>query len=192
MKFLLPVFFLFPGIAFSAGDVGFSSGASMHSVPVSGRVTVFCPRGPTNPTPLTAVYGCQGIILEPSAYDYFMGPKGVAADSVTLIATREDGSARVTNSDYDGALTRSTSALNLWISTLFQRPLLKKGLNKIKYTMALNKVIVGQGAFEVLIQEQPARECPVSEYVSADPADCSSPFSVCERYYLQYNNCTLN
>ncbi len=171
--------------------VGFSHGPMMKSVPVAGQVTVFCPVSPENPAGKTAKYSCQDVVLEPSAYDYFMGPQGVDADHFTVVATREDGSIRSKTDLYDGSESRSTSSLNLWISTLFQRPLFKKGLNKISYTLVLNQAVVGQGNFQVLVQEQPARECPISQYVSADPDDCDSPFSVCERYFSQYNNCTL-
>ena len=188
---MLPLFLLFSSVAFSADDIGFSHGSMMNSVPVSGRVTVFCPASIVNPTSVTVSYSCQDVILEPAPYDYFIGPKGQDADHLTLLATREDGSVRSKTDLYDGTQTRSSSALNLWISTLFQRPLLKKGLNRIDYTLVLDKAVVGQGKFQVLVQELPGRECPVSQYVSADPADCNSPFSVCERYFSQYNNCTL-
>ncbi len=171
--------------------VGFSHGSLMNSVPVTGQVTVFCPATVANPSGSKAKYSCQDLVLEPSAYDYFMGPQGLVADHLTLVATREDGSIRSKTDLYDGSHFRSTSSLNLWISTLFQRPLFKKGLNKISYTLVLDQAIVGQGDFKVLVQEQAARECPVSQYMSADPADCESPFSVCERYFSQYNNCTL-
>ncbi len=171
--------------------VGFSHGSLMKSVPVAGRVTVFCPASSASPAGTTARYSCQDVVLEPSAYDYFMGPKGLNADHVTLVATRADGTIRSKTELYNSVQSRTTSSLNLWISTLFQRPLFKKGLNKIHYTLVLNQAAVGQGDFQVLVQEQPARECPDSQYTSADPADCESPFSVCERYFSQYNNCTL-
>lgn len=191
MKLLLPLLIL-PLLSHAATDVGFKNGSVMKAVPVSGKVTVYCPPSPISAKEISTTYNCQNILLEPSAYDYFVGPAGLVADNFTLQVTREDGSTRAKTDKYDGIQTRSTSMMNLWISTLFQRPLLKKGRNKISYTLVQDKAAVGQGQFEVLVQEEPARECPVSQYVSTDPVDCNSAYSVCERYFLQYNNCTLN
>lgn len=188
MKFLAVLFCLIPHFSYA---VGFSRGSVMKSVPVSGRVSVTCPSALNPGQTQTVGYTCQDIVLEPSPYDYFIGPAGLKADEFSLVVTREDGSVRSKTDVYDQSQTRSSSTINLWISTLFQRPLLKKGRNQVSYSLVQGRTAVGQGTFEVLVQEESERVCPVSQYVSSDANDCSSPFSVCERYFLQYNNCTI-
>lgn len=184
----MAMLFLFPISSF-AQDVGFTLGHHLRVIPLSGQVTVICV--PHDPFPNRRTYQCRGLVLEPSAYDYFRGPKGLKAETVTLTAIREDGSTRSKSEDYDSHTSRSKKSFNLWISTLFQRPLLKEGRNKIDYTLVQSQTVVGQGQFEVLVQRDQPRQCPYSAYTSMDPNDCSSQFTVCERYFYQYDNCTL-
>jgi hypothetical protein len=193
MRYSLLLLLATPCFSFAADQIGFSLGNTSTAVALSGQVSVSCPANKTSGAgPTTVIFTCRNVVLEPSAYDYFLGPKGVNANEVSLVATHEDGSLRTKSDSYDPKLARTTSAFNLWISTLFQRPLLKEGHNKISYTLVLNKAAVGQGTFEVLVQQGESRQCPVSHYSSLEPSDCESPFTVCERYFTQYDNCTLN
>jgi hypothetical protein len=179
---------LFPTLVFA--DVGFELGNIRKSVFISGEVHVFCPVNSPGDLPSTVI-NCRGLVLEPSSYDYFRGPVGLAASEVILTSKREDGSSRSKSVGYDSRTYRSKDEINLWVSTLFQRPLLKEGRNEVSYTLVQNKTVVGQGQFEVLVQDGGSRTCPTSTYNSPNPQDCKSPYSVCDRYFSQYDNCNL-
>lgn len=189
MKLILGLMVFLP-VNVLATSVGFVRGNTRTAVELHGEVFVLCPNN-GGAGPGQAVHYCRGYVMEPSSYDYFRGPDGLVASEVSLTATREDGSTRTKRSAYDGQTYRSTDSFNLWISTLFQRPLLKEGQNKISYTLSQDQTIVGQGEFQVLVQDGPARQCPRSTYHSSNPEDCRSSFSVCDRYFSQYNNCKI-
>lgn len=189
MKFFALIFTLLPGVVMATETVGFSQGNTRTAVAISGDLMVSC-HEPGRP-PTHAFFSCRDLVLEPTSYDFFQGPKGLDADEVELTATREDGSTRTKREKYDSLTYRSEDPFNLWISTLFQRPLLKGGHNEIAYTLIQNQTAVGQGKFQVLVQKGPSRVCPRSSYNSINSSDCQSQFSVCNRYFSQYNNCRL-
>ncbi|MGZ3746495.1 MAG: hypothetical protein ACXWRE_04030, partial [Pseudobdellovibrionaceae bacterium] len=116
-------------------------------------------------------------------------PQGVKADEVSLTNTRADGSRRERTEAYNSKGLRSANAFNLWISTPFQRPLLGLGINKIDYRLSGAGKIVGQGAFSVSVIHGATRTCPTTHYNSVDPTDCQSQYSMCQKYFEQYDSC---
>jgi hypothetical protein len=174
--------FLWTNLA-SAVEVGFSSGKQFTSISLHGQVTVDCAGG------TTAEYSCRDSALEPVSYDYFIGPEGITATDVSLSNLRPDGTRRDRSSAYSVSVGRSNEAFNLWISTPFQRPLLASGVNKVAYVMKNKGATVGQGSFVVNVGPGTARECPTTHYNSPDAADCQSQYSVCQRYFEQYQSC---
>lgn len=173
-----------------AGDVGFSTGNSFTASSVEGVVAVTCEG--FNGT-ATARYTCRDVVLEPSPYDYIVGPKFAEARRIDVRAVYADGSSRTKMSFYDGVRGISKDSFNLWISTLFQKPLLQVGVNKIQYSIYSDDkrdiVEYARGEFTVQVDRGAARRCPSTSYNSTDVNDCNSQYSVCQRYFEQYNNC---
>jgi hypothetical protein len=190
MKTLLLISFLFPFVS-SAEEIGFIHGNTREIVALEGELVVLCPSSPSESNPPVQTYYCRDLVMEPSPYDFFRGPNGLVASEVVLTATREDGSKKSKTLSYDSRSLRTKDSINLWISTLFQRPLLKEGRNKMIYTLIQGSTAVGQGEFEAIVQSGTSRQCPRTTYNSINPQDCVSPFSVCQRYFTQYNNCKL-
>ena len=189
MRYLLLSAILFPLFS-SAEEIGFVHGNTRQLVALEGELIVLCPSSPGANPPVQTFY-CHDLVMEPSSYDYFRGPNGLVASEVVLTATREDGTKKSKTLIYDSHSFRTTDSINLWISTLFQRPLLKEGRNKLSYTLIQNSTTVGQGDFEAIVQSGTSRQCPKTTYNSVNADDCTSPYSVCERYFSQYNNCKL-
>jgi hypothetical protein len=167
----------------ASADVGFLSGNQFSVSSIQGQVTVYCADGSS------AVYTCRDNALDPVSYDYFAGPSGVAADEITLTSVRSDGSVRETTGGYDASAGHSANAFNLWISTIFQRPLLRAGVNKVNYVLGNAGKEVSQGIFVVNVGAGAPRTCPATHYNSADKSDCESQYTVCQRYFEQYQNC---
>jgi hypothetical protein len=190
MKSLILISFMLPMLA-SAEEIGFVHGNTRQIIALEGELIVLCPAGSEGATPVTAAYYCSELVMEPSPYDHFRGPRGLSASEVTLTAHREDGTTKSKTLPYDGRSLRTKESINLWISTLFQRPLLKEGRNKMIYTLIQGSTTVGQGEFEAIVQSGTSRQCPKTTYNSINPQDCISPYSVCQRYFSQYNNCKL-
>lgn len=173
----------------NAEYVGFRHGSEFVAAAVEGQVTVSC-NGFNGSG--SAIYSCRDVVLDPQAYDYFVGPRDPRAASVELRCIREDGSVRTKSSDYDGARGISTDSFNLWISTLFQKPLLQAGVNTIEYRIIANdrpKTEIAKGRVAVKVTRAAVRRCPNAHYQSTDINDCSSQYSVCQRYFEEYRNC---
>ncbi len=180
-KFLTPLL-LMAQSAFATA-AGFSSGNNFIASAVQGQVVVHCVDGNSS------TYNCRDTVLDPVSYDFFMGPPGTRADEVTLSSLRADGTRRERTSDYDPVVGKSREPFNLWISTIFQRPLLFLGVNKINYTFKSRGQLVSQGAFDAVVSYGAPRECPVTHYNSSDNNDCQSQYSVCQQYFEQYQYC---
>lgn len=184
MKYVISLsLILFTTVVARAAAPGFAQGNQFYAIPLQGNVTVYCG------TSESASYTCYDTVLDPASYDYFVGPEGIRAEQVTLSCLRQDGTRRDRTEDYDTKNTRSLHAYNLWINTPFQRPLLAMGVNKIDYTMSNMGKIIQQGTFSVNVAHGKARNCPTTHYNSSDINDCQSPYTVCQRYFEQYDYC---
>lgn len=182
-KMISTLFILISIVSMQASAVGFSSGSQFASSPIRGFVTVYCNGGEV------VTYPCYDTVLDPHNYDYFVGPDGVVADQVSLSNLRADGSRRERTEVYLHHEKRSEGAFNLWISSLFQRPLLAMGTNTVDYRLISRGKIVHQGVFTVTVTSGATRTCPTSHYNSGTPNDCQSQYTVCQRYFEQYNYC---
>lgn len=182
MKFLFLSLILFAVPGFAA-TLGFANGNQLTVVPIQGQVVVDCPGG------VTVNYLCRDTAMDPASYDYFVGPQGVVADQVALSCFRPDGSRRDHTVAYDSVQGRSSEAVNLWISTLFQKPLLQVGANQVSYAMLRQSQTVASGVVTVNVVHGDLRTCPATRYNSLDSSDCQSQYSVCQRYFEQYDYC---
>nr|BFD64630.1 hypothetical protein BdHM001_33110 [Bdellovibrio sp. HM001] len=177
---------MFVGSVSQAQHVGFEKGNSLTVTPIQGQVRVMC--GGFNGSG-SAVYTCRDLVMSPNAYDYFVGPRDGRATKVELTAVHQDGSGRRKTESYSGSRGRSEDAFNLWISTLFQKPLLENGTNKISYRLLGSNAVYAEGTFTAVVNKSVPKECPATTYQSTDINDCSSQYSVCQRYFREFNNC---
>ncbi len=174
----------------SAEAAGFAGGNVFEYTSATGDVLVHCPRsgggGPGGPRgPSSASFRCYGYMFSPAESAQFVGPK-LNANGVELTATREDGSTRTKTSVYDGSSGASTDTFNLWIHTVFQRPLLKLGRNDIAWTVTRDGRAVQSGSFIADVYEKPELRCPTASITSWDPNGCSNSGSACGDYFQQY------
>jgi hypothetical protein len=179
--------FLFFSSAYS--QVGFSRGSTFNSIPVQGEVRVRC-NGFNGAG--TATFTCRDVVLDPVAYDYFLGPKEAGADRLELGMLYQDGTNRVLMVGYDGTYGKTTDALNLWISTLFQKPILKKGINTIRYRTYSSRSfadILAEGEIQVEVRRGNPRVCPTVTLDSSDINDSQSQYSICQRYFEESKYC---
>lgn len=169
-----------------ADRIGFEKGNSLTVTPVQGQVRVVCNGFNGNGA---AVYTCRDVLMKPGAYDYFVGIRDARATKVELKAIHQDGSDRSKTLAYQGSRGRSDEAFNLWISTLFQKPLLEVGANTIKFRLMGNSGVYAEGEFQAVVTKSTMRECPAASYHSSDINDCNSQYSICQRYFNEHNSC---
>lgn len=175
--------------AAKANTVGFSRGNDLTATPIQGQVQVTCFGFNGSGS---AAYTCRDVVLDPQAYDYFIGPRDSRIDKVELTAVHEDNSSRSKVSDYDGVSGKSRDAFNLWISTLFQKPLLELGRNLVRYRLYSRETVLEDAVsnqFIVTVRRGAARNCPAARYDSTDVNDCNSQYSICQRYFEEHRNC---
>lgn len=182
LMFLIGASFALPLYA-----TGFSGGDQFSTVNIEGRLSVQC-TGPTGTS--SAFADCRGQLLNPGEYSYFVGPQ-VDADHVTLSATREDGSvSKSKTEEYDSAKGKSKKSFNLWISTVFQRPLLGFGKNIVKYSLTQNGKVIDGGTFITTVVAGGRSVCQrTGFYFSNSSSDCSMPTNFCARYFNENNYC---
>lgn len=179
--FVLCVFSVLSFQAFSA-DVGFERGNIIKTDEIDGYVSVNCEeRGQSR----WYSYSCYDIALVGGAYGKVKVSNGqVDADWVKL---RREGSNRIKGAAFNLGTQETGKNFNLWISSLFQRPLLVKGKNTINYTFEKQNQIVSEGQFEVDVIEGEYRTCPRGTlyYYSA----CPTINTACADYFRRYNYC---
>ncbi|MGE5086332.1 MAG: hypothetical protein ACM3MG_08550 [Bacillota bacterium] len=181
-------FLLMCSVVSTAEAVGFSSGTTFSATPIEGNVVVTCDGFNGGGS---ASFICRDVALDPASYEYFVGPTDPRAVRITLSNTREDGSVRTKADEYNGAEGVTRNPVNLWVSTLFQKPLLMSGDNHIHYSLydTNSSQALSEGEITVVVARNGSRHCPVTHYQSADVNDCTSQFSICQRYFEQFNNC---
>lgn len=188
--FMKKLFLSFAILALGAGAsaAGLTGGDQFSTQQIEGRLSVQCTGN--NPGPTSGSAYCRGEILNPGEYSFFTGPK-IDADQVTLKATRENGSvSKAKTETYDGIKGKSKKSFNLWISTVFQRPLLGFGKNTVAYTLTKDGAVVEEGSFIVTVVNGGRAVCQRSGfYFSSNNADCSSPQNFCSRYFNENNYC---
>lgn len=184
MKKYLLAMLLCSTTAFAAG---LSGGDQYTRVDISGKLMVQC-TGSQGTT--SGIADCRGQILNPGEYSYFIGPQS-EADQVTLIATHEDGSiSKPKTEKYDGQKGKSKKSFNLWISTVFQRPLLRFGKNTVNYTLSQNEKVTEQGSFVVNVVDGGRAVCQrTGFYTSTMANDCQFPTNFCSHYFNENNYC---
>ncbi len=163
---------------FAATTAGFSSGNLFHTRNLDGQITVFC-SGP-GAGPHSAVWSCPANEVSPVAEDRFVAM--APADHLTLVDTHEDGGTTTKNAGFDAARGQS-DVINLWLESLFQRPLLRVGVNRIHYSLTRAGTPVQAGDFVVTVVRDPDLGCRSETWQSLNEQDCTSSTQACQQYY---------
>lgn len=156
--------------------VSFSSGNQFRVNIYRGEVIANClAAGGTSQTFL-----CDADELSPAEFDRIQAH--VDADSVSLHAIHADGSS-ITRTRNFNAKKGLSGEFNLWISSLFQSPLLNMGTNKINYTFTKNGQTVATGEFAVTVSSGTNKSCQILSIFPTSAPTCDSQFSACQAYY---------
>ena len=167
--------------------VGFSGGKNFVATPIEGQVAVTCEGFNGSGQ---ALFTCRDVTLDPGTHEYLIGPQNSQVSRVDLTATHENGGSVSKSLTYNGAQGKSQDRVNLWLSTLFQKPLLDRGVNRISYVMyKSDRAEISRGNFEVVVQRGKPRQCQPTSYTSTDLNDCHSQFSICQRYFQESDYC---
>lgn len=170
-------------------EVGFNAGNQRTAVLSRGEIHVYCP-GDRFGGPSSRIHICQREVMVEGEHDYFIGPRGIKADEVVLTARHQDGSSRTKKVAYDGTKGRSAKAVNLWILTLLQKPLLDAGENRVSYTLMKSGQTVTTGQFVASVRDGGRKICSRRGYYTGHNSnDCNNVESFCSRYFYENNYC---
>ena len=161
----------------------FSRGTQFEYVNLSGQLIIQCPQR-------TVQTSCSDTHMEPWPYDIYTGPQTLGATQVELIASLP-GSSEVRRSvvGYDGQSGRSRE-INLGVSALFQRPLLRIGQNKVAVIIKDRRdQVLSQSNFEILVSRGQSRTCQIKQISTNNGSDCDSPYSSCQQYFVDQKYC---
>jgi hypothetical protein len=162
--------------------VGFGHGPSISTDEIEGHVSVHCRGGDDNSW---RNYNCYSNDLVGGDYGRLVVTDGtIDADWVKL---NREGSSHIKGARFNALTGQTRKNFNLWIRTLLQRPLLKKGENKILYTFTKNKKVVKKGSFTVNVVEGDYRQCRNGS--STYYGNCPSSYSACDDYFARHNYC---
>ncbi|MBL7686904.1 MAG: hypothetical protein JNJ49_02645 [Bdellovibrionaceae bacterium] len=191
-KFVVSILSLFLALAVNAqtstSPGRFEGGNDFQYFGAVGNVSVQCfPSGGAPSGPTSAYYRCDGYSFSPAEEARFIGPIA-DADEVTLVATHADRSTRSKSGSYDGRKGQSDDRFNLWISTVFQRPLLKMGANTVDWTLKRKGKSVTKGSFVANVKDNGDLQCPNASETSWDMNDCISSARVCSNYFSRYGH----
>lgn len=159
----------------------FSLGDRFQYSSIEGQLTVSCSN-------TAKVVTCRDNFLDPWPYDVFIGPRSGKATQIQLRAIA-GAEAQVVTASYDGSAGQSAE-INLGVFSLFQKPLLRVGENRITWVLLdRNNGAVETDRFDVNVSRGPARRCPDRQYVSSNQGDCDHPYSLCQLYFRSENYC---
>ncbi len=159
-------------------ETTFEAGTVFTSTTVSGQVWVNCQSRPSE------LRYCAGYDLDPGMYTRLVS--GADADRFVVEALHEDGKVVKKKGKFNAESGKSDS-INLWIRTLFQRPLLAMGSNLIRYTLTKKGDVVEQGEFNVRVDSGARQVCRTGT-VWSPGNDCGSTSYVCDMYFDRYCN----
>ena len=181
-KFLLFAFITFATLltpnTSATERVGFSTGDTFTAYNLQGSLTLFCPTR-------SRTTSCYGYSLSPAMWDKLVFPGTIQADEVELTNTSSRNQRSKTSKIRNGE-NRSRKAFNLWVRTLFQRPLLALGSNTIAYKFSSNNNVTEQGEFQVYVIDGGNKICPHLR-MSASDRDCDNPTLACDSYFRAVN-----
>ena len=159
---------------FSASVIGatFEHGNKYSHISFQGSVTASCNSG-------SRTYNCSSYNLNPSMYTKLVAEQSLNANKFEVTATHESGKTRTKKGKFKGTKSKS---INLWIRTLFQKPLLDFGVNKITYKLLNGKTVVDTGSFDVTVDRGERRSCRRG-FLRMSGDDCQNNSRVCNAYF---------
>jgi len=179
---------LFVACLFSStgfAKVGFQSGDMFFVHSLFGEIQVSCQ---TRTETLTTIYDCNESALLPTEVDFFIGPRGNAVQEVRLTNLQDSNSRRVVS--YNPQIGQSRGAVNLWLRSVLQRPLLSFGSNQIFYELLDGQTIITSGTFGVTVGRGASFSCDVPGlYRSSSLEDCRNPQKYCSDFFRSNNFC---
>lgn len=134
-------------------------------------------------------FQCSGYMLNPQMFSRFHHEFDGQADRVTLSTQHRNNKTVRKSSDWDQSKQRSKDAFNLWVSTVFQRPLLQMGLNTISYDLTRSGRSVESGTFMVRVNDGGTRQCRYRRITTTDSTLCENGNIACGDYFELENNC---
>lgn len=175
--------YLISALLISQAQASFSKGTNFEFTNLSGQLTIQCPQSSIRTS-------CRDTHMEPWPYDIYIGPQIPGATQVELQAIVDESSeVRRVAVSYDGRLGRSKE-INLGVSSLFQKPLLRLGKNNILVSIKeRGSRVVSESSFEILVKRGQPRSCQPREIKSNNDSDCNSPYSSCQQYFVDQKYC---
>lgn len=187
MKLIFTVLLSLFSFQLFALDVGLETGSTMNTLNLSGSLMLYCNDSSGSGS---RYVNCSSSRLLPAEFSRLKVTGGrIDASKVELTAHHQDGSMRQKSSRFNSNRGESTKRFNLWIGSLFQRPLLEEGENRIVYRFINNGSVVNEGEFTVTINEGESRQCPFGVLYSSRGEDCRTGSMVCGQYFRKYNYC---
>lgn len=180
----LLVLFSLAFISFQINALNLSQGEEFQATWLSGEATVFCNSGRDH---RYSVVRCGMSTLDPVEFDYIVS-RDLDADSITLNYKDHRGKSRSKKVKYDSKKNRSHKRVNLWIRTLFQRPLLHLGKNEIRFTAFKNGEEIHSVERDIIVRNGGQRICAPRVYHSRNMNDCIGA-SICRRFFYDQRYC---
>jgi len=124
---------------------------------------------------------CYRTVASPGSYSRFIDEDSEAAKVKLFNITKDYSKTK----KFYPKKNRSKN-FNLLIRTLFQKPLLQKGINHMKYEMIMEDgTVADYGEFDITVETQKLR-CPTRSMFSYNLMDCSGGGqAVCNEYFYQ-------
>jgi hypothetical protein len=174
---LAVVCFIHPG----AWASGFSKGNDRSSISLTGDLRVICPGQGAQ------YVRCEADYLSGGEFDYFQSSLGLKADKVVLSNVADTGHRAEKSMRFDSKNQTTTSRVNLWSLTVFQRPLLDLGKNRVTATYFKAEKPIGGEQVIVQVERAAPRWCrPDTLWVE----HCDGIVdSFCDEYFHQQDYC---
>ena len=165
-------------IASLAWAGGFETGNKFEIQDLEGHIQVRCIDGE-----VSHYEKCTRETMFPAEFVYFLGDK-VSADHVELVATHSDKTTVKKKVRYSSQKGRTKERVNLWVRSLFQKPLLKRGQNSITYQWISGGKKTKGGTFTVeVVKNAHPQYCPDMVIQSSHEEDCIYPQRQCDSYF---------
>jgi hypothetical protein len=179
MKFL-SLFLLLPMSVF-AFDVNFDRANTITETELEGTVRYSCF---DNGASRSYTSNCYASYLQGGDYGRVVVSNGtIDADYVKL---QRQGSKYIKGATFNAQTGKSIGKFNLWVRSLFQRAMLKRGKNLIDYKFFKNKELVAEGTFEVVVESNDYRSCGYGSVYTG--SNCGN-VNACEEFFYRRNYC---
>lgn len=162
----------------SFGSVSFKHGNQFKVDSYSGIVRANCPTTFND-------FNCYDQSLSPANFTRLVSEEFIDADRYWIEATFENGKKKTKDGKFKRRKRRS-STINLWVRSVFQRPLLRYGINEIRYKLYKKKELVLEGSFDVSVETGEYYQCGFGFLYYNNNNACFNQYQVCSDYLNSY------